>query len=214
VAWRKSLETTLSKSCEALKTDPILKSILLNGMNCWLQQVQFDDGGIPFQYHALLQDQHDIGWYNIFLAQFATQWAHNQTLFLQTLPTPIKGLSGNKWVSAICTVITKAWLELWDLRNKDRHGADSNLKSVALHAQAVREITILYSYQNTVLQKDRSIFATDLNEISAGDTNHIRQWINTYQAVILKSVQSAKNNAVLNVQTITTYFPIQGNTHR
>jgi hypothetical protein len=103
----------------ALKTGPILKSILLNGMKCWLQQVQFDDGGIPFHYQALLQDQQDIGWYNIFLAQFATQCAQRQSLFLQTLPTQIKGLSSNKWVSAICTVITKAWLELWELRNKD-----------------------------------------------------------------------------------------------
>jgi hypothetical protein len=41
VEWRKTLETTLSKSCVALKTNPILKSILLNGMKCWLQQVQF-----------------------------------------------------------------------------------------------------------------------------------------------------------------------------
>jgi hypothetical protein len=154
-------------------------------MKCWLHQVQFDDSGIPSQYHALLQDQHEIGWYNVFLAQFATQWAHCQSLFLQTFPTPIKSLSGDKWVSAISTVITKAWLELWELRNKDRHGVDTHLQSAALHAQAVRENTILYSYQNTVLQKDRSIFTTELHELSAGNTNHIRQWINTHQAVIL-----------------------------
>jgi hypothetical protein len=143
-------------------------------MNCWLQQVQFDDGGIPFQYQVLLQDQQDIGWYNIFLAQFATQWAQHQSLFLQTLPTPIKCLSSDKWAFAICTVITKAWLELglWELRNKDRHCAkNSSLKSLALHAQAVREITILYSYQDTVLQKDRSFFIPDLHELSVGNTN-------------------------------------------
>jgi hypothetical protein len=214
VEWRKALETTLSKTCESLKTDPVLKSILLNGMKCWLCQVQFDDGGIPFQYHALLQAQHDIGWYNVFLAQFATQWAHCQSLFLSTLPTPTKSLSGDKWVSAISTAITKAWLELWELCNKDRHGSDSHFQSAALHAQAVCEITILYSYQNTVLQKDRSIFTTDLHELSAGNTNHIRQWINTHQAVILKSIKSAKTNAVLNVRTITTYFPIQGSINR
>jgi hypothetical protein len=198
----------------ALKTDRILKSILLSGIKCRLQQVQFNDGGIPFQYHALVQDQQDIGWYNIFLAQFATQWAQCQSLFLQLLPTPIKFLSGNKWVSAICTVITKAWLELWELRNKDHHGADSTLKSLALHAQAVQEITILYSYQNTVLQKDQSIFTPNLHKLSAGNTNQIQQWINTHQAVILKSAKAAKTNAVLNVWTINTYFPIQGHINR
>jgi hypothetical protein len=151
VEWRKTLKTTLSKSCVALKTDPILKSILLNGMKCWLQQcwlqqVQFDDGGIPFQYHALLQDQQDISWYNSFLAQFATQWAQCQSLFLQTLPTPIKGLSGNKWVSAICTVITKAWLKLWELysqiRSPPQSGCLRNHHSLLLpkHRSAKRPI--------------------------------------------------------------------------
>jgi hypothetical protein len=159
VVWRKSLETTLSKSCVALKTDHILKSILLNGMKCWLQQVQFDDGGIPFQYHALLQDQHDIGWYNIFLAQFATQWAQCQSLFLQTLPTPIKGLSGEKWVSVICTVITKAWLDLWELCNKDRHGADSILKSVALHAHRLFEKSPFSTLTKTLFFKKTDLFS-------------------------------------------------------
>jgi hypothetical protein len=55
------------------------------------------------------------------------------------------------------TVMTTAWLELWDLRNKDRHGTDSSEKSKELRDQATREIEILYSLQDKALQKDRNI---------------------------------------------------------
>jgi hypothetical protein len=208
--WRKKLSVTLSKMCVTLQTDPILKSVLLNGISCWLQHTPFDTDGIPSNYDSLIMEQQEIGWYNIFLAQFTKQWAVCQSNYLKTQNNTAKGLSGDKWVSTICTVITSAWLELWDSRNKDRHGADSSLKSIALSAQAVREIRILYTYQDKVLQKDKHLFTTDLSTQISGPTNHIRQWINTYQKVILKSAKAAQTIAVLNVRTITTYFPIRG----
>jgi hypothetical protein len=66
--WRTTLITTLATKCDAIHTDPILKAILINGITCWLNQTPFDEGGIPTAYHALLETQRDIGWYQIFLA--------------------------------------------------------------------------------------------------------------------------------------------------
>jgi hypothetical protein len=70
--WRDNLATKLSAKCVALKTNPVLKSILLNGVKCWLHQLPFDKGGIPAAYDQLLTDQRDIGWwYHLCVAQFS-----------------------------------------------------------------------------------------------------------------------------------------------
>jgi hypothetical protein len=74
--WRKFLITALSKKCEVLKTDPILKSILNNGITCWLQQNPFNEGVSPDAHQTLLEEQRDIGWKNVFLARISVQWSH------------------------------------------------------------------------------------------------------------------------------------------
>ena len=115
-------------------------------------------------------------------------------------------MTGDSWVKIISTTIITLWLELWDARNKDRHGAESSQKSKLADKQAIREMTILYSLQTQVLQCDRHIFDQELPDQVLGDTRYIRQWINTNQAAILKSTKSAKINSVLNVRTISSYF--------
>jgi hypothetical protein len=64
----------------------------------------------------------------------------------------VPDFTGAKWTAAICTVFTMTWLDLWDTRNKDRHGAKSSQKSKKLHKQALPEIDCLYSYKNQVPQ--------------------------------------------------------------
>jgi hypothetical protein len=86
------------------------------------------------------------------------QWAHLQTLHLSTLNSPGTSLTGLSWTKAMCTIITAAWLELWDQRNTDRHGKDSSHKATVAREQAIREITILNLYKNKVLQHNQWIF--------------------------------------------------------
>jgi hypothetical protein len=89
----------------------------------------------------------------------------------------------------MCTVlIATLWLDLWDQRKKDCHRIDASTKAVALQEQEVREIKILYTYQDKVLQ----MFTKDMALHIQGNTSYIRQWINTNQASILKSANNAK----------------------
>jgi hypothetical protein len=208
-AWRTQLIKQISDKCTTLQTDPILTSILTNGLRSWLEVKPFDEGGIPFPYQHLLDDQLAIGWYHIFLARMSTQWAKLQTKHLKSNHIDIPGLSGHAWTKTICTTIMTLWLELWDQRNKDRHGVDSTQKSIQIRDQAIREITILYTYKNKVLQRGRIIFDQDLADHTNHDTKYIRQWINTHQTSILRSAKKAKTNAILNVRTLPTYFTQQ-----
>jgi hypothetical protein len=208
--WRSKLITTLASKCDSLSTDPILKSILINGITCWLNQTPFDEGGIPSDYHLLLETQRHIGWYHVFLAQVSVHWAQLQDKYLKSSYIQSKQLTGDKWSKAICTVVTTLWLELWAQRNTDRHGVDSSTKSIAAREQALRELVALYQYKDKVLQKHRSIFTIDIQVHSQGDTNYIRQWINTNQAVITKSAKDARIKSITNVRIISSYFPLRG----
>ena len=206
VAWRAALLQKLSKLCNTLHTDPILTAILLNGMRTWLNLLPFDEGGIPDLYSSLLSQQREIGWYHVFLGRMSKQWSKLQDAYLHRNSIVIKGVTGDKWMTKIASTITTAWTELWDLRNKDRHGRDAAQKKVSLHDQASRELELLYANRTKVLQRDRHIFNLDLPTHLQKPTRVIRQWINTYQAVILSSVQRAKVLSILNVRTLPSYF--------
>jgi hypothetical protein len=137
------------------------------------------------------------------------QWAHLQTLHLSTLDSPGTSLTGlMSWTKAMCTIITAAWLELWDQRNTDCHGKDSSHKATVAQEQAIREITILDLYKNKVLQHNHSIFLYDLHNQCQHPTNHICQF-NTNPSFIVKSVKDACSLSILHVQTIQSYFSNQ-----
>ena len=100
-----------------------------------------------------------------------------------------------------------SWLDLWKLRNQDRHGRDAVHQKLALHDQVMREIDIMYTYKDKVLQRDHSIFDLPLDAIKDKPHQYLRQWLHTHQTVILHSAASAKRLSLLNVRTLTMYFP-------
>jgi hypothetical protein len=136
----------------------------------------------------------------------STHWSGLQNTYLLTTNKKSKDLTGEKWSKAICTIVTTSWLELWDQRNNDRHGVDSSTKSIALREQAIRELEALYTYQDTVLQKHRNLCTKSIAFHLKGNTNYIRQWINTYQSVITKSAKDTKQKSIINVRMLTSYF--------
>jgi hypothetical protein len=96
------------------------------------------------------------------------------------------------------------WHLLWDSRNQDRHGRDTTHKKLALHEQAVLELHILYTYQTKVIQRDCLIFNTPIETHKEKNSHHIPQWINTYQAIILKSAKDAK---ILSLLWMSAHYP-------
>ena len=206
-SWRTTFIKKLHAKCKALHTDPVLTSILTQGLQHWLNLTPFDEGGIPEAYQRLLLEQREIGWYHVFVGRLSLQWAACQSRYLSHSPHLSKKLSGPKWTNQIATFIITNWLELWDIRNKDRHGRDQKGKQKSLHDQAMRELTILYSFKEKVLQRHHTIFDQSLDDIQNKPSHYIRQWLNTHQAVILKSAKDAKVLSLLGVRPLTSYFP-------
>jgi hypothetical protein len=130
---------------------------------------------------------------------------------IQSLPyydgfPKVKGRDGPSWSRNILNYIFTCWLALWDDRNKDRHGRDETTRNTNRREQALRELDILYSLRNSVLHCDRSIFYDNLVDHKLKPTHVIRQWINTYQPIIIKSSKDAQKSSLLHVRTLFHYF--------
>ena len=207
--WRSEFFKKVRSRCNTMRTDPILTSILIGGLQTWLDLTPFDSNGIPDQYQSLLDQQNEIGWYNVFLGRLSLQWARLQSQFLLSFDDIPRSLGGDKWTKQIASVILESWLDLWKQRNLDRHGRDSAHQKLALHEQVMREIDIMYTYKNKVLQRDHSIFDLPLDQIKDKPHQYLRQWLNTHQTVILHSAASAKRLSLLDVRNLQQYFPAQ-----
>lgn len=205
VKWRNDLLVLLTKKCHAIKTDPTLTEILLGGLTSWLNSSPFNTDEYPEDYHQLLLEQAAIGWNHFFQGRISTQWATIQQRYYSSFP-PVKGRDGQSWSRNILNQIFTCWNLLWDTRNTDRHGKDETSKSKARKEQVMRELTLLYSYRNQILHRDQSIFLETIEDHTQKPTHSIRQWINTHQPLILKSVKDAKSQSIQHVRTISHYF--------
>ena len=159
----------------------------------------------PPDYQQLIKEQNTIGWEHIFQGRLTTQWATIQQWHYLGYPK-VKGRDGQSWSRKMLLHIFDHWNTLWDSRNQDRHGKDLTTRAKAIKEQTIRELEILYSIRHTVLQRDSNLYYDNIDEHKAKPTNTIRQWINTYQPLILKSAKDAKTNSLLHVKPITTYF--------
>jgi hypothetical protein len=119
---------------------------------------------------------------------------------------PVKGRDGLSWSCNMLCHIFSHWNLLWESRNKERHGHGTKTHNIAHQDQAIWELEVLYTFRKSVLHRDCSIFCDTLDEQKKQPNHVIRQWINTYQPLLLKSTKDAKTASLLHVRSISHYF--------
>jgi hypothetical protein len=97
-------------------------------------------------------------------------------------------------------------LTLWEAQNKAVHGNNASTRAQAKHSQAIRELEILYSHRQNVLQRNRSLFYDNLATHQEQPTRSFRQWLNSYKDLLLHSLKEAKIKSLQHVHPITNYF--------
>ena len=58
--------------------------------------------------------------------------------------------NGTTWTPDLADFFLKKFLDLWSLRNKERHGYDKTTRAQAAQRQAIYEMTQLYTYKDTL----------------------------------------------------------------
>jgi hypothetical protein len=93
--------SNLRKRCDKLDSHPYLQDILLDGIDAWFNQSDFDYTGYPSIYHQLYQEQARIGWRHIFNGRFSEEWAYLQDNYLYTQKKHQGRDDGNNWTTAV-----------------------------------------------------------------------------------------------------------------
>jgi hypothetical protein len=133
--------------------------------------------------------QASIGWHQLFFGRFSSSWSQVQDDHLGTRKT--KRNNGRTWLTKIIDTLFKAWWQLWDLRNSDRHGRDHRTTIQANTRQGILELTQLYeSHQETAPAHLQHLFTIPLITRMQGNIATIRQWINRWKPILERSYET------------------------
>jgi hypothetical protein len=194
--WRASTTSSLRKRLESNDTNPILISIMLAGLQSYfldrpLDHSEFSDFDTSYHplrpYYSLIKDQESIGWDHFLRGKLSRHWTQLQQDFIwRTVPTT--HFNSDAWLRLIIRLIFTACIDLWTIRNNERHGIDKNCTKKDLHAaQVVRDLRALYNMQPDVLAADRDLFRDSLEDHLTDNIHTIQQWVLSHRQIIHQS---------------------------
>ena len=198
-----SLLTNLRSRLDKIPTDPILSSILLEGVNSLLTSQPFPLHLFPPSYHQLCTSQSNIGWINLLRGFISTEWSTLQHHYLHRHNPSQCGKPG------ILSSFQLLWDEIhrfWQFRNDQRHSIDATTHDNELSRQTIIEITDLYQYQHRVLPDDRLLFRPSLADHLQESQSHLRAWLRNHASTIRHSHQEASASNLGNTLPLNHYF--------
>jgi hypothetical protein len=154
-------------------------------------------------YHNLITLQESIGWDHLLRGKLSKEWANLQQGYVYRT-SPGKKFDKEKWLRLIIKPLIMDCLDLWTLRNEERHGNDTASKQLKLANQARRDPRTIYQLLDEVLASSRDLFSKPLDIFLQEDTYPIQCWIKSHKRIIYQSCREAKRNSVTNVCLLPT----------
>ena len=215
--WRRQVVSELKQTCHKWKTNPDLRDILIDGIIGWWSSADIIDYELPTavyddKYTRLINQQNRTGWNQIFLGRFSWEWSDTQDDFYATRQdiNPKKRLTGLRWQSAIINTLWDQWYALWEMRNRDVHGANKTQQARVERTNALRTLRELYSLRPHVEPSVTSLLMRDIRDHAANPTWQIRNWIATNESIIRASYRHVKKKAIKGMRSIREYFQQRG----
>ena len=100
-----------------------------------------------------------------------------------------------------------SWLDLWKMRNEERHGQDREQQEAFRKSTIKAELEELYKLKPAVCPVDRHIFHANVEEHLQQHSNlsRIEEWIHLYREPIRSSAQQAKQLGIQQNRRILDY---------
>ena len=184
--WRQTFYKSLAKELGKLDTRMELRELLVTALKAMIEGQDVGSIAIPPGMEELAASQAAIGWRELFKGRFSTKWAEIQQQYLGQFD---RKKNGQTWTIKAAQTILEGWLDLWKIRNADRHGRDHQTRAQVQREQALRELESLYQYKDQVWDHHAWILSTPLETRKALKTYQIRAFINNYQPVLKGSYQ-------------------------
>ena len=212
-SWKSDMRKELLQYTDKTQTCVALQEILLTGIHSWLYQLPFPDNQFSPQWQELITSQSDIGWKQLLMGRFSNKWTELQYKHLKQQRKPITNTNhGTIWLSSIINIIWTHCHLLWEARNKDKHGHDTEAEKQKIQEQVQRRMTVLYELKSRCFPTDqRKWFHPTLatHVTREPKLKQQQQWLTTYEPMIRRTILDRNNITNRHhMHTIDEYFPL------
>jgi hypothetical protein len=190
VDWRSNCIKGLRDKLTKLNTHPLLFDLLVEAVG---RELKGEDTSTLTDANLadLVASQAAIGWNQLLRGRFSNLWMKYQDEYLG--PTQTTKNNGSTWTTNVIDYLFKQWLELWKIRNKERHGMDAETRARAEKAQAHREVCQLYDLKENIPEHLQYLYQTPLEQKLQQTTHMLRAWINSFKPVLEKAYSDSLN---------------------
>jgi hypothetical protein len=181
--WRTSAISNMSKLLKDIDTAVPLQELLLEAFSAMIQGKPDSSIKVDPAVADVAAAQAVIGWDQILKGRFSKLWQQTQARYLGSRAT--RHSNASTWMTRVIEAWIQEWLQLWTLRNHDRHGKDAATRIQAEEAQTIRELEMFYeAHAKNVTQRLRWIFNKPYEDRREMRIGIIRLWLNTWKPVI------------------------------
>jgi ribonuclease HI len=179
--WAASL-ASLNKWMGDHKTKPTLQRGIITLLQGW-----YDDGTIHFptghfqdqQVRQALEEQANIGVYNLLLGRFSKQFIDIQSAYIRYIDKDSK-MTGQTWSTAFLVELWNLPWEMWEHRNGILHGATNTPQQQRSVEELLLEVNAeLEQGPDTLLVPDQQLVDRDPNTFRAMSIHQLKQWLLT-----------------------------------
>ena len=135
--------------------------------------------------------------------KLSVEWNTHQQVHLRKLGKQNKCNPMLTFLSQLWTSIMQG---LWKGRNDARHGADQAKAASITRDKLRRELQVMYDKRHLLHEEDRDIFRSTLDIHMEESTTRIKNWLTSYQPLVLYSVEAAEKAAKEGSKQLTTMF--------
>ena len=211
--WRQALLRLLDEQCNALGTRPILWTVLHDGICGWCTH----SADVPFrldasQYHPALRrliwQQNRIGWQQLFLGRFSQEWGALQDAYYARKLTDeeTKRRTGPRWQVTIISLLWDRWYKLWELRNKDLHGATAQQRAEAARREAYRDLRDIYDVRAHLESPLQALLLENVETHMAHPTWHIQEWLAINSQLFREGIRRWRAQLRVGTPSIRSFF--------
>ena len=111
------------------------------------------------------------------------------------------------WIIGLGRLLIDQWLQLWKLRNDQRHYNDQDSHTKLRERILQAELEDLYTYKDKVCPNDSKLFHTTVQEhiLAHPSLDTLENWIVTYRGAILASAAQASRQGLRQNRTLLDF---------
>jgi hypothetical protein len=158
--------------------------------------------------HTLITEQAAIGWRQIFNGRFSSEWSRLQDQYSASMDTErrTKSMTGDRWQAAIIGDIWDKWLKLWEMRNKDLHGASVLSRNTALRLEAEQTLDDIYSMREHLEPQLQNLLRKSVVDHRGESIRANQNWIAVHGKLFREGLKRARDQTKQGMRSILSYF--------